>query len=124
MDAYKHFRNDPGLYFDIYWGVTPYPIPGPPLYVPKTPAPPLAERPHEVVSPMGNMEQDILWYQNMFDEARIRDANILSLNRGRPKHGPLKNMTGPMPGSVPAGAVVLGKEFYLNPWTLTKENSV
>jgi hypothetical protein len=111
--AYKHFRNDPGLYFDIYWGVTPYPIPGPPLYVPKEQAPALKALPHEVISPMGNMADDIFWYQQMFKEAMERDRGILSLNVQRPKHGPLPNMTGPTPGSVPKGAVVLGREYYL-----------
>ncbi|KAF2417132.1 glycoside hydrolase, partial [Tothia fuscella] len=30
--AYKPFRQEPGLYFDIWRNVYPYPIPGPPLY--------------------------------------------------------------------------------------------
>jgi hypothetical protein len=92
--------------------VTPYPIPGPPLYVPKTPAPALEPRPQELISPMGNMVEDVKWLQQMFVEARERDNGIISLNKQRPKHGPLPNMTGPMPGSVPPGAVVLGQEYY------------
>jgi hypothetical protein len=113
--AYKHFRSEPGLYFDIYWRVTPYPIPGPPLHVAAGPAPALEPRPHELVSPMGSVDGDMLWLSGMFAEATTRDYNILSLNKLRPKHGPLDNMTGPMPGSVPAGAVVLGRQFYLGP---------
>jgi hypothetical protein len=113
--AYKYFRDEPGLYFDIYWGVTPYPIPGPPLYVPEGPAPNLEHLPTEFVSPMGSIDGDILWLGNMFMEATQRDYNILSLNNIRPKHGPLENFTGPMPGSVPPGAIVLGKDHYYGP---------
>jgi hypothetical protein len=111
--AYKHFRNEPGLYFDIYWGVTPYPIPGPPLHVPATPAPSLEPRPHELVSPMGSVDGDMLWLSNMFAEATQRDYNILSLNKIRPKHGPLENMTGPMPGRCPWGPWCWGRNITM-----------
>jgi hypothetical protein len=112
--AYKPFRQEPGLYFDIYWGVTPYPIPGPTLYTPHGPSPQLPSLPHEFVSPMGNVEADMKYFGGMFQEALTRDAGILSLNKQRPKHGPLANATGPPPGSVPTGSIILGKEYFFS----------
>jgi cellulase len=61
--AYK--PRDPGIYFDIYRNITPYPIPGPTLYVPKGPAPVLAAKPYEVVMPTGNIVDDIKYFNNM-----------------------------------------------------------
>jgi hypothetical protein len=109
--TYKHYRQEPGLYFDIYWGVTPYPIPGGPVYTPSTPTPPLPLLSQEVVSPMGSMEGDVSYFSNLFTEARERDAGILNLNKQRPKHGPLANYTGPA-GIVLKGSMVLGQEFW------------
>jgi hypothetical protein len=61
--AYK--ARDPGIYFDIYRNITPYPIPGPPLHVPKDPAPVLEAKPYEVVMPTGNLVDDIKYFNNM-----------------------------------------------------------
>jgi hypothetical protein len=73
---------------------------------------PLTPLPYEFVSPMGSVEADMEYMGHMFQEAQERDGGILSLNKIRPKHGPLPNMTGPQHGSVPRGAVILGKEYW------------
>jgi hypothetical protein len=109
--TYKHFTQEPGLYFDIYWGVTPYPLPGGPVYTPSTPAPSLAPLPYEVVSPMGDPEADRSYNIQMAKEYASNDAGTRNLNKERPKHGPLSNFTGPA-GIVNRNQKILGTEYW------------
>ena len=56
--GYKPFRQEPGLYFDIWRNVSPYPIPGPALYVARGEAPKLEALPASQQSPTGNAQRD------------------------------------------------------------------
>jgi lytic cellulose monooxygenase (C1-hydroxylating) len=64
--AYK--PTDPGVVFDIYLNKTEYPIPGPPVYRPKGPAPVLAVRKPRVISPMGDPVKDAEYQKAMETE--------------------------------------------------------
>jgi len=72
--------GDPGIYFDIYRNITPYPIPGPTLYKPSSPAPALAELPYEVVMPVGNIVDDIKYFNNMYVQAWKWDGQTFKRN--------------------------------------------
>jgi hypothetical protein len=76
--AYK--TRDPGIYFDLYRNITNYPIPGPPLYKPPTPAPALPEKPYEVVMPMGNIVEDMKYFNNMYVQAWKWDGQTFKRN--------------------------------------------
>ena len=106
--AYKGFRNEPGLYFDIWRNVSPYPIPGPPVYVPRG-SPKLDPLPYETLaSPTGDAKTDMRYFGAMTLEILRSDAFALSVNSQSLGYGPNLNFTGPPPGSVPKGAIVRG----------------
>ena len=111
--GYKHFKHEPGLYFDIYFGVTPYPIPGPSLYRPSTPAPALAESSNEFASRTGLSEADMRWFAYVMDEVKKSDPLVDEANEQRPKHGPLPNATKPG-GIVSENQTVLGPGTFLD----------
>jgi len=106
--GYKHFKQEPGLYFDVYWGVTPYPIPGPSLYRPSSPAPTVAES----VARTSLGKADMQWFTYVMEEAKRPDPLVDEANEQRPKHGPLENATGPG-GIVDPSQTVLGPGTFL-----------
>jgi len=78
--------GEDGLYFDIYRNITPYPIPGPPLHVPSGPAPVLVEKAYEVVMPIGNMVEDMKYFNNMYVQAWKWDGQTFKRNNDS-RHG-------------------------------------
>ncbi|KAF2423642.1 hypothetical protein EJ08DRAFT_701009 [Tothia fuscella] len=73
--------RDPGIYFDVYRNITPYPIPGPPLYKPSTPAPVLPKKPYEVVMPMGDdLVENMKYFNNMYFQAWKWDGQTFKRN--------------------------------------------
>jgi hypothetical protein len=106
--GYKDFKHEPGLYFDIYWGLTPYPIPGPSLYHPSTTAPAMARS----ITRTSLGEADVKWFAYVMDEAKRRDPLVDEANEQRPKHGPLANSTKPG-GIVSNDQTVLGPDKFL-----------
>jgi hypothetical protein len=76
--AYK--PRDPGLYFDIYRNITPYPIPGPRPHVPSTPAPALEELPYVQVMPMGSLVEDMKYFNHMYMQAWKWDGQTFKRN--------------------------------------------
>jgi len=108
--AYKPYRQEPGLYFDIWRGVSPYPIPGPELYVPTGQAPQL-EQPLStptLQSPTGDVASDKLYFAALEKLESRSNAFVLNVNANHLGYGRNPNMTGPPPGSIPPGAVVRG----------------
>jgi len=73
-------QRDPGIYFDLYRNITPYPIPGPPLYKPTGPGPVLEDKPYEVVMPMGNLVEDMKYFNNMYVQAWKWDGQTFKRN--------------------------------------------
>jgi lytic cellulose monooxygenase (C1-hydroxylating) len=109
--AYKPFRQEPGLYFDIWRNVSPYPIPGPALYAPKGPAPQLAPRAPSTQSPTGDAEQDKKYIAAIKAGAVQPNSFTANVNARHLGYGGNPDMTGPPPGSVPLGAVVRGAQW-------------
>jgi len=109
--AYKHFRQEPGLYFDIWRNVSPYPIPGPPLHVPAGPAPKLEPRPESTQSPTGDAQKDQQYIAAIRSANQRADSFTASVNGKHLGYGGNPSMTGPPPGSVPPGAVVGGEKW-------------
>jgi hypothetical protein len=110
--AYKNFRQEPGLYFDIWRHVSPYPVPGPELYVPKGLAPKIEPLPlTPVQSPTGDPENDKKYIAAVKAAERSADTFTLSVNSQNLGYGGNPSMTGPPSGSVPPGAVVKGAKW-------------
>jgi hypothetical protein len=110
--AYKPFRQEPGLYFDIWRNVSPYPIPGPALYVPQESAPNLEPLP---VVPLEKSTEDpgkdAQYLAAVERAAKQSDSFTASVNAKKLGYGGNPDMTGPPPGSVPPGAVVRGAQW-------------
>ncbi|KAF2402037.1 hypothetical protein EJ06DRAFT_520918 [Trichodelitschia bisporula] len=88
--------RDPGIYFDLYRNITPYPIPGPPVYKPSGPAPVLEDKPYEIVMPVGNLVEDIKYFNNMYYQAWKWDGQTYKRNYDAIhgwEDGPNKNLT-------------------------------
>lgn len=109
--AYQTFRNEPGLYFDIWRNVAPYPIPGPELYVPKEPRPHLEPLPRSMQSPTGDAEIDKQYEAAIVAASKRADAFTASVNSKALGYGGNPAMDGPPAGSVPVGAVVGGAHW-------------
>ncbi|KAF2400561.1 hypothetical protein EJ06DRAFT_530523 [Trichodelitschia bisporula] len=107
--AYMPFKQEPGLYFDIWRNVSPYPVPGPAVYVPQGAVPVLLPlRAEGLQSPTGDTALDLKYLGAMTEDILAHDAFTLRVNKQHLGWGPNPNMTGPPPGSVPPGAIVKG----------------
>ncbi|KAF2401056.1 hypothetical protein EJ06DRAFT_529221 [Trichodelitschia bisporula] len=107
--AYRPFKREPGLYFDMWHNVSPYPISGPALYVPQGAGPVLPPQPGSgLQSSTGEAALDLKYLEAMMEDILAHDAFALRVNKQRLEWGPNPNMTGLPPGSVPPGAVVKG----------------
>jgi hypothetical protein len=109
--SYKPFRQEPGLYFDIWRNISPYPIPGPELYVPKGLAPQLESLTPSTQSPTGDIEKDKQYFTATTTAAKQADSFTASVNSKHLGYGGNPSMAGPPPGSVPRGAVVRGAQW-------------
>ncbi|KAF2401571.1 hypothetical protein EJ06DRAFT_528755 [Trichodelitschia bisporula] len=109
LGAYRPFKQEPGLYFDMSRNVSPYPISGPAVYVPQDAGPVLPPQPGSgLQSPTGEAALDLKYLEAMMEDILAHDAFALRVNKQRLGWGPNPNMTGLAPGSVPPGAVVKG----------------
>jgi hypothetical protein len=72
--------RDAGLYFDVYRNLTSYPIPGPRPHVAAGAAPTLPPNPYEVVMPMGNLVDDMKYFNNMYVQAWKWDGQTFKRN--------------------------------------------
>jgi hypothetical protein len=110
--AYKPFREEPGLYFDIWRNISPYPIPGPPVHIPQGPAPQIEQLPTvPLQSPTGDPENDKQYITAVEKAAKQSDSFTANVNGKKLGYGGNPDMTGPPPGSVPPGAVVRGAQW-------------
>jgi len=111
--AYRQFKQEPGLYFDIWRNVHPYPIPGPELYVPQDRGPQLEDHEYDSLpSPTGDVLADMKYFGAMTMDIIDHDVFTLNVNKQHLGYGPNLNMSGPPEGSVPPGAVVDGFERW------------
>lgn len=109
--AYKPFRQEPGLYFDIWRHVSPYPIPGPPLYVSSGTAPQLKPLPPSTQSPTGDAAKDRQYFAAVNAASKRSDDFTASVNARHLGYGGDPEMASPPPGSVQIGAVVRGAKW-------------
>jgi hypothetical protein len=109
--AYKPFRKEPGLYFDIWRNVSPYPIPGPQLYIAQGSAPTLAPQPASTQGATGDAEKDAQYFAAITAASKQSDSFTASVNARHLGYGGNPDMTGPPAGSVPPGAVVRGAQW-------------
>ena len=89
----------------------PYPIPGPPVYIPQGTPPKLEPIVGGLISsPTGNSESDLRYFGALTQDILLWDAftwNVAN-SGGKLGYGPNPAMTGPPKGAIPPGAVVDG----------------